>query len=171
LAPFFFSAGAPRATASNPETGNLLALLSGVCWAFTVVGLRWAGSRRGEEGSALPTVVAGNLLAFLACLPQALPAHAEAADWVVITYLGAVQIGAAYVLLAGGLRHVPALEASVLLLLEPAVSPLWAWLAHGEAPGAWALAGGVLILGATVARTWWDARAAPDVAAGLESPK
>jgi drug/metabolite transporter (DMT)-like permease len=44
---------------------------------------------------------------------------------------------------------VSALESSLLLLLEPVLSPLWAWLLHGERPTAWALLGGVVILAAT----------------------
>jgi len=52
------------------------------------------------------------------------------------------------------LRQVPALEASLLLLAEPALNPVWAWLAHGERPGGWALAGGALILGACLANAW-----------------
>jgi drug/metabolite transporter, DME family len=79
-------------------------------------------------------------------------------DWISIGYLGVFQIGAAYLLLAYGIRHVPALEASVLLLLEPALNPVWAWLLHGEMPGLLAIAGGILILGATTLRTVVDAR-------------
>lgn len=158
---FFVGADLPAGTAPDPPRGNLLAALSGVTWALTLVGLRWLGSRDGGVGSALPTVVAGNLIASVACLPAALPlAGAEAMDWVAIGYLGVFQIGAAYVLLSAGIRHVPALEASVLLLLEPALNPVWSWLAHGEAPGAWSLAGGALILGATTLRTFRDGRAA-----------
>jgi drug/metabolite transporter (DMT)-like permease len=81
-----------------------------------------------------------------------------AVDWAVVLYLGIFQIGAAYLLLSAGIRHVPALEASVLLLLEPALNPVWSWLVHGETPGAWSIAGGVLILGATLLRTAYDAR-------------
>jgi drug/metabolite transporter, DME family len=159
---FFVGTEAPVATAPDPTRGNVLALLSGVCWALTVMGLRWLGSRRGGEGSALPTVVAGNAIAFLACLPPALPVvEAGAVDWLVIAYLGVFQIAAAYVLLSAGLRHVPALEASILLLMEPALNPWWSWLVHGETPGAWSLAGGALILGATVVRAWWSGRPSP----------
>ena len=57
-------------------------------------------------------------------------------------------------------RHVPALEASLLLMLEPVLNPVWAWVIHGEQPGAWALAGGAAILGATLVKTWVDARSA-----------
>ena len=37
-------------------------------------------------------------------------------------------------------RHV------LLLLAEPALSPVWAWLVHGEAPGLWPVVGGVVIV-------------------------
>ncbi len=155
---FFVDPGARQATAENPRLGNVLALLSGVFWAMTIMGLRWISGRGDGEGSALPTVVAGNALAFLACLPMALPAQAGAVDWAVIAYLGLFQIAAAYLLLTSGIRHLPALEASTLLLLEPALNPFWAWLVHGERPGLWSLAGGALILGATIFKTWRDSR-------------
>lgn len=157
---FFVGADQPVHTAPDPARGNLLALLSGLTYALMLIGLRWMGSRAGGEGSGLPTVVAGNLIAFLACLPAALPVPAATTgDWLAVGYLGVFQIGLAYLFLTEGLRHVPALEASLLLLLEPALSPVWAWLSHGEVPGPWAIAGGVLILGATVLRTVVDARA------------
>ena len=70
-------------------------------------------------------------------------------DWAIVSGLGIVQIGVAYVFLTRAMRHVPALEASVLLLLEPALNPLWAWIVHGERPGPWSNAGGLLILGTT----------------------
>jgi drug/metabolite transporter (DMT)-like permease len=69
-----------------------------------------------------------------------------------VGYLGAVQIGVAYVFLTRGMRGMPAVEASLLLLVEPALSPVWAWMVHGERPAVAAVAGGVLIIGATAAR-------------------
>lgn len=160
LAMFFVGAEQPVETAPDPARGNLLALASGICWALTVTGMRWMGrGRGGEPGSALPMVAVGNLLAFAACLPSALPVgRAGVVDWAVIGYLGVFQIGVAYVLLTSGIRHVGALEASTLLMLEPALNPIWAWGFHGEKPSGWAIAGGVLIIGATAARTWWDER-------------
>jgi drug/metabolite transporter, DME family len=165
LALFFLGSEAPVATAPDPLRGNILAALSGVCWAFTVMGLRWMGRQPAGGGSPLATVVAGNLIAFLACLPLALPVPAAAlADWLVIVYLGVFQIGLAYVFLSSAIRHVPALEASTILLLEPALNPIWAWMVHGEQPSAWALAGGALIL-ATLLKTWLDSRALQTVRA------
>jgi drug/metabolite transporter (DMT)-like permease len=151
---FFVERPVAVRTAPDPRTGNILALVSGIAWAASIMGLRWMGSRGGAAaGNTFPTIVTGNAIACLACLPMALPAHAAPVDWAVIGYLGIFQIGVAYLLLGSGIRHVTALEASVLLLLEPALNPFWSWLVHGERPGAWPLAGGALILGATVART------------------
>jgi drug/metabolite transporter (DMT)-like permease len=160
LALFFVSADAPRVTAPDPMRGNILALVSGFCWALTVCGLRWLGAGDGTHGSAMAAVVSGNLTAFLAALPMALPLGTHAAvDWAVVSYLGVFQIAVAYILVTSGLRHIPALEASLILLIEPVLNPVWAWVIQGERPGAWALVGGAIILGATTVKGGLDARA------------
>ena len=150
LSLFFFGTEHIAATAPNPASGNLLALISSVTWAFTIAGLRWLGRKQSDDLS-LGMVAAGNLMAFAVCLPLALPvAHWGAPDLAAIGYLGVFQIGLAYVCISKGIRKVPAFEASSLLLIEPALNPLWAWLVHGEMPSAGALAGGALILAATL---------------------
>lgn len=162
LALFFVGVETPIATAPDPVRGNSLALLSGASWALTLVGLRWLESRPGtgpEDGSGLATVAAGNAIAFAVALPFVLPVGAAApSDWLVVSYLGVFQIGLAYLLLTRGIRQVSALEASVLLLAEPALNPIWAWIVHGETPSSWSMAGGALILGATLVRTWLGVR-------------
>lgn len=170
---FFVGAEPPLRTAPNPVLGNILAAVAGITWAFTVMGLRWIGRAEAmtrSAGSAPAVVIAGNAIAFLVALPFALPVeHARALDGILIAGLGILQIGVAYVFLVRAMRHVPALEASVLLLLEPALNPLWAWIIHGERPGPWSNAGGLLILGATALKTWLDSphgfrpRSAPPV--------
>ncbi len=157
LASFFVGLDPVSATAPNPWLGNVLATLSGVTWALTVMGLRALGRAGSDWGPA--SALWGNIIACLVCLPMALPvASSRPADWLVIAYLGVFQIALAYVFLIRGLRHVPALEASLLLLLEPVLNPIWAWMAHGERPGSWSIAGGLLILAATVAKSAWAAR-------------
>jgi len=81
-----------------------------------------------------------------------------ARDVAIILYLGIFQIAGAYYFLSSGLRALSALEATLLLLLEPVLNPVWAWLVHGEQPGAWSLLGGGVILAATTLRTWHDSR-------------
>jgi drug/metabolite transporter (DMT)-like permease len=51
-------------------------------------------------------------------------------------------------------------EASLLVLLEPVLNPVWTFLAAGERPGPWAIAGGAVVLGATAWRTVAPALAA-----------
>jgi drug/metabolite transporter, DME family len=158
LALFFVGSETPVATAPDPTLGNILGLLSGVTWALTVIGLRWLGSE-GEGGGAFATVAVGNIFAFVACLPMALPVvGATTMDWVTVSYLGVFQIGLAYLFLSSGIRHVTALEASVILLIEPALSPIWAVMLHGEVPSRWAIVGGTLILGATLLKSWIGVR-------------
>lgn len=156
---FFLGSEPPLRTAPDPLQGNLLAAACGVTTALMAVGVRWLARTGHSGGSAGAAVVLGNLIAFVGVLPWALPVSAAAAwDWLVLGYLGVFQLGLAWVSLAGALRHVSALEASLLLLLEPVLNPVWAWLVHGERPGSLSLAGGAVVLLSTVARTGLDIR-------------
>ncbi len=160
LGMFFVGTQAPQAMAPDPLRGNILAVLAGVSWALTIVGLRWLGREKNPKSeirnpqSTIAAVALGNLIAFGVALPWALPVgESQAKDWVLVGLLGVFQIGLAYVFLTGGIGHITALEASLLLLIEPVLNPIWALLIHGEKPGAWALVGGLLILGATVLKS------------------
>ncbi len=147
------------ATAPDPHTGNLLGAFSGLTWALTVSGLRWLGRRTGTGNAATATVVIGNLLAFLVTLPKAVPLpHAGWTNLAVLFYLGVFQIGLAYLMVTRAIRHVPAFEATTVLLLEPALNPVWVWLVQDERPAVTSIAGGVLILSATLVNTWWQNR-------------
>jgi drug/metabolite transporter (DMT)-like permease len=148
----------PLGTAPHPALGNVLAAASALTWAVTLTGIRWLGRSAGTGDEALAAVTAGNLLAFLGCLPLAVPVSAAAGDWLVIAYLGVFQVALAYVCLTVGLRRVLAFEASLLLLLEPVLSPVWVWWLHGEAPGRLALGGAVLVLATTFSKLLWEER-------------
>jgi drug/metabolite transporter (DMT)-like permease len=168
LALFFVGREAGSVTAPDPFKGNILAALSGLCWAFAVTGLRFMGKRSGRGGGSAAAVVLGNLFAFLLCLPFALPvASVRPTDVTIVVFLGVFQIGLAYVLLNYGLHHVGALEAALLLLAEPVLNPLWAWLVHGERPSAWSFAGGAIIVVATLGKTfaYRDARGNEELSA------
>jgi len=165
---FFVGREQPAATAPNPSLGNLVAAAAGFTWAWTLVGLRWIGRREpgdavlpGSSNLAGAAVVAGNLLAFAVCLPLALPLpEATPADLGLVAYLGVFQIGLAYLLMNRGIERVPALEAALLLLLEPILAAVLAWSIMGEQPGPWALTGCVVILAGTLGRILLAARRA-----------
>ena len=155
---FFIGAEHAAATAPNPSLGNRIALASGITWALTITGLRWLG-RDSNDNSGMATVAAGNLIGALIALPMALPIPSvTTTSLAVILYLGIIQIGVAYVLVTRAIRHVPAFEATTVLLLEPALNPIWTWLVHGEKPTAWSLTGGAVILLATLANTYFGDR-------------
>lgn len=161
LALLFVGGSRPFATAPNPALGNLLAAGSAVAWAFTVTGYRWlagAGAGAGaDHGPVASAAACGNLIVFLVSLPFAWPlAPGHVGDWLAVVYLGVVQLGLAYVFLSRAITRVPALEASLFLLVEPVLSPVWAWLVHGEAPGPLAMVGGAVILTATALKSWAD---------------
>jgi drug/metabolite transporter (DMT)-like permease len=170
VALFFANRYTPTAMATSPGLGNLLAAGSGMTWALTLIGLRWVARRGSAERPLMAAVVSGNAIAFALCLPAGFPVTTiPAADWGILAYLGAFQIGLAYVFLTRAIQRLAAFEASLLLLIENPLNPLWVWLLHGEAPGAWALAGGALIVGATGLRAWLEAPREPTTAAEVAS--
>jgi len=153
----FAGTGVAGRTAPDPFRGNVLALLSGVTWALAIMGLRWMSEH--PKSSPLAAAVLGNVFAAVICLPfLRSPALIAAPDWAALVYLGVFQVALAYVFLTRGVGQLPALDASLLLLVEPGLNPVWAWIAHGERPSPLALGGGVLILGATAVKAWADAR-------------
>jgi drug/metabolite transporter (DMT)-like permease len=160
---FFLGIQQPFATAPDPRTGNLLALTSGLTWALALMGLRWVQwGDTDAAGAAGATVMWANVFACLAALPAALPiSGVRSVDLAVIGYLGVFQIGAAYALMTRAVRRLRALEVALFMLIEPVASALLAWWLHGERPGPWALAGGVLIVTSTAGRAAWGSRALP----------
>ena len=155
----FFGRPAATATAANPALGNLLGAASGLVWALTLLSLRYLGRGEGSEGSTITAVVAGNLFACIGALPVALPLPAAStAEWATLVYLGVFQIGLAYVFLSSAVQRLPALEVSLLLLLEPTLNPIWTWIVRGEDPGRWTISGGAVIITATALKAVYDAR-------------
>ena len=70
----------------------------------------------------------------------------------------------------GGLKTVPAAEASLLGMLEPMFNPLWAFLGLGERPSTWAALGGAIVLAAVAGRTVVGARSGKAEPATPPSP-
>jgi DME family drug/metabolite transporter len=155
---FFAGVREPLATAPAPLLGNIAAVACAVAWAVTVVGLRNLESH-GRDVVRL-TLLPGNLLVALgAGLSASWRAPIQSEDWLIVGYLGVVQIALAYVLLTRGVRKIPALETSLLLLLEPVLSTVWVALVHGETVSPLAGTGAAIVLAATAFRAWLRHRA------------
>ena len=153
--------------------GNLVALTAGVTFAFSAMTLRrvatahLAGPSAGSSGPArapldpMRPLVLGNLIgAALGAPAMLLDSPPDATGWAALLALGVVQQAAAYLCYARAIRHATALDAMLVPVIEPILSPLWVALAFGERPGPWALAGGVIVVGAVSLRAALRGRAA-----------
>jgi drug/metabolite transporter (DMT)-like permease len=162
--------GRSFATAPNPVLGNILAAGCALSWAFTVIGYRWVAHRGpAGHGAVAAAAITGNAIVFLMALPLALPLErGTPGDWLVVAYLGVFQLALAYVFLSRAVTQVRALEVALLMLVEPVLSPIWAWLVHGETPGIRAVLGGVVILVGTAVHAWREPPAVSLPAQALE---
>jgi drug/metabolite transporter, DME family len=143
-------------------TGNLLALTSGLCFAFYFLLLRHSSARNVNRASS---VIYGNLLVVLITAPLGLAAlqHLSLKDAACIAYLGIVQIGFAYLLFTLAMaRGVRSLDAGIIGYIEPVLNPIWVFLFIGERPSTWAILGGGIIVAAVVAHMLSETRTKRD---------
>ncbi len=128
--------------------GNSIAVLSGVCFAGMTIALR-----KQKDSSPVESIILGNGLALLVGLPWIVRAPTlGAAGWGALTTLGVVQLGVSYWLYARAIKHVTALEAVLIPVIEPILNPVWVLIMMGERPTRLALVGGAIVLGAVMWR-------------------
>ncbi len=125
--------------------GNLLALLSGVCYAGVFL------MNTGKDADALSSCFLGQLTAGIVLTPLC-AAETDFSFPVVaaVLALGIVQVGGAYILFSEGIRHVSAVSASLITGLEPIMNPTWVAIFCGETISGVALFGAVIVVGAVL---------------------
>jgi drug/metabolite transporter (DMT)-like permease len=133
-------------------TGNVLGVISAVTLAGMMI------CTRGQGSLPIRTFLLGMVAGTLLGLPSLLSETFAPRDVAMVTYLGVFQMGLALVFYSLGIRYVPALEATLILTLEPVLNPVWVFLVVGEAPGPGALVGGALVLVAVIVRAILGAR-------------
>jgi len=121
--------------------GNILAILSGISFAFLVLFMR---KQRNE--SPIETVILGNLFTGIIGLPFMFGSMPDAGSWIGVIFLGVIQLGLSYVLYSKAIKHITAIEAILIPGIEPILNPIWVFLILGERPGKWALVGGFIVL-------------------------
>lgn len=128
--------------------GNALAISSGMAFAGMTIALR-----KQKAGSPVESIILGNLLAFIIGLPWLIGAPAlTPIGWTSLATLGVLQLGVSYWLYARAIKHVTALEAVLIPVIEPILNPIWVLLALHEKPSGPALAGGAIVLTAVTLR-------------------
>lgn len=137
--------------------GTALALYSVFCFSCYAVLLRWGQNTEMSVALIWNALYLIAITALVILVPTGLRDDTGAAGFLIgwrnfaaVFVMGAVQLTLGLILFTIGSRSVPAAQLSLLALIEPTLSPLWAWLAAGELPPLWTFAGGGIILGAIV---------------------
>jgi drug/metabolite transporter (DMT)-like permease len=134
--------------------GIFLAVLSGMTMAMMTVALRAQ-----KDGTPAESILLGQLFTVLVGIPLILRESWTAANLLIIAYLGIFQIGFAFLLFTNAIKHVPAIEATLISTLEPILNPVWVLLFNGERPGMYAVLGGLVVLAGICVNAVGSARA------------
>lgn len=137
----------PGANIIGPITGAI----SGVAFGALILTLEIVNrTKTGEPVNALLIVTLNNLGTAAIVLPIAMvfgKVSAEPWQLGVVGVTGVIQLAVPYVLFVLALRRVSPVEASLLILLEPVLNPIWVWLSVGERPdGATFIDGGAILI-------------------------
>jgi drug/metabolite transporter (DMT)-like permease len=142
------SAGQPDAA------GVMIALLSGLLFSIYMISLRFL-----KEFNPGTLTFLNNVVCCLILLPLVGSALSLSLKegWIVAV-MGVVQLGIPYWLFSKGLEQISVQEASLIVLIEPVLNPIWVALIVGELPSGATLVGGVFIVGSLGFRYLWHAR-------------
>ena len=113
--------------------GDILALLSALTFSLTFIFMRMQ-----KGGSSLESMLLAHGLTAVIGLTVSLflPApHLSAKALISVAILGIFQVGLAAVLFAYALKHISAVTANLIAVIEPVFNPIWVFLVLGEAPG------------------------------------
>jgi drug/metabolite transporter (DMT)-like permease len=135
--------------------GNVLAILSGVTLAVMNVALRAQ-----KNGNPAESIFIAHLFTAVVGFPFVLKETWTVNSWLIILYLGIFQIGFSFIFFTSAIKHVPAIEATLISTLEPILNPVWVFLFLGEEPGRLALIGGLIVLAGVTLNAVGSARAA-----------
>jgi drug/metabolite transporter (DMT)-like permease len=140
----------------NGLHGNILAALSGLTMALMTVALRAQ-----KDGTPLESIVIAQVFTVIVGFPLLLQQSWTLTNALIIVYLGVFQIALAFVFFTSAIKHIPAIEATLISTLEPILNPLWVLLFIGEKPGLFALIGGLIVLSGVAINAVSSARSAP----------
>ncbi len=123
--------------------GNLLGLLAGLF----VAGM-YVMSGECSPDDRMSGILMGHIFTAIVgiCAIPFYPPTITTTSVVVIVALGIVQLGIPYVIYGIAMKHCPPLRAFLISAAEPLLNPVWVFLFDGEAPGLFAVIGGVIVI-------------------------
>lgn len=129
--------------------GNLVALLSGICFAAFLIGIR-----KSSEEFRVPAIFWGNIFIPVLCFNSVYPEfNISLENFLMVVYLGIFQIGLAYAIFTYSIKRIEGIEAALIAMIEPVMNPIWVYLGYGEKPSPFAILGGIIILATITIRT------------------
>ena len=134
---------------SDGILGNFIAILAGIAFAGLALCLR-----KQKDGSPLESLILGNILTGIIGLPFIIDSGIPSQQSIIaLLVLGIFQLGLPYILYSKAIKHVSALDAVLIPVLEPILNPLWVFLLLGESIGMWPMIGGAIIIVAITTRS------------------
>lgn len=128
--------------------GNVLAVISGFFLACVTIALRFQ-----KDGSPVETALLGNVFTFIVAIPFIFRTMPDLKSIYGLILLGVFQLGISYILYALSMKHLTALEAILITVVEPLLNPIWVFLFAGEKPSLYAIFGGIIVLSSVTARS------------------
>ncbi len=131
--------------------GVTVAVFSGFLFAIYMVNLRFL-----SRFDPLKLTFINNLVCSMVLIPfmisAAIPSGGEL---LALAVMGVVQLGIPYFLFSKGLEKLALQEASLLVLVEPVLNPIWVAWVVGEIPSVPTMIGGTIILLSLLLRYTW----------------
>ena len=129
-------------------SGIVAALGSGFSYAWLAIFMR---HQRAASPEAV--VLLGNVITLLFALPWMFPVMKIEQNGPWLLLLGIVQLTIPYLIYSVAIRHVRALDASIISIVEPILNPIWVMLVRNERPSFWSMVGGSIVLATSLARS------------------
>ncbi len=131
--------------------GNLIAIAAGICFALFSLTIKYVKTKSGGKDNTIISVVYGNVLIGIICLPIVLGNLSfTSTEFLILLYMGVVQIGLSYFIFNIGIKYVSATESMIIGMLEAIFNPVWVFFGVGEIPGRTAIIGGLIIFTAII---------------------
>jgi drug/metabolite transporter (DMT)-like permease len=129
--------------------GNIYGLMAGILFAAFFLGMK-KNERKFQESS----IFLGNIIVAFICVPFIFTNDdLTFSDLWMVSFLGVFQIAIAYAFFSFGLKRVLAVEASIISMVEPVLTPFWVFIGYREVPSTATIIGGFIIIVAISVRT------------------
>jgi len=126
--------------------GNIFAIVSGICFAFFSLFLKWKKLKQKGENT-LNSIILGNaivaIVGFIVIFPNFSLTFTEV---IILMYMGIFQIGISYMIFNEGIKYVSATESMIIATMEAIFNPIWVFIGIGEQPSGYAIIGAAVIL-------------------------